>query len=252
MRQYGSMYSAGDLSFLYEAAAVSAGAGSLGVAAWAAVSPASQLYGPVLRRTGSRRTVALTFDDGPNPAITPALLDLLARYRARATFFLIGRHVRACPELAADLVARGHAVGNHTDTHPNLLWRSSRRIREELARCQDAVAKTTGRQARWMRPPYGFRGPQLAGIVRQGGWAGIALWTRAAFDWKPQPPEPMIRRLARARGGEILLMHDGDPFLDRADRSHVLRALEHWLPQWTDAGLEFVTLDDLAQAAASY
>lgn len=243
------MFSAGDLSFLYEAAAVTAGA--LGVAAWAAVSPAAQLYGPVLRRTGSPRTLALTFDDGPNPAITPALLDLLGRYRARATFFLIGRHVRACPALAAELVARGHAAGNHTDTHPNLLWCSPRRIREELTRCQDAVAQATGRQPRWMRPPYGFRGPQLAGIVRRGGWAGVALWTRAAFDWKPQPPEPVIRRLARARGGEILLLHDGDPFLDRADRSHVLRALEHWLPRWTGAGLEFVTLDELARAAAA-
>ncbi|HEV2389020.1 MAG TPA: polysaccharide deacetylase family protein [Candidatus Acidoferrales bacterium] len=244
------MPDAAGMNSIYEFAAIGAGAAAAGLASWAAVSPAAQLYGPVLRRTGSPLTLALTFDDGPNPAVTPALAGLLDRYRARATFFLIGRHVRACPQLVAELVARGHALGNHTDTHPNLLWLSAGRIREELARCQDAVARAAGRQPRWMRPPYGFRGPQLAAVVRRGGWAGVALWTRAAFDWKPQPPQPMIRRLARARGGEVLLMHDGDPFVDCADRSHVLRALEHWLPRWTDAGLSFVTLDELAPAAA--
>jgi peptidoglycan/xylan/chitin deacetylase (PgdA/CDA1 family) len=240
-----------DVSSMYAYAATVAVAGGAGLTAWAAVSPSSQLFGPTLRRTGSPRTLALTFDDGPNPAITPSLLDLLDRYRARATFFMIGRHVRACPELAREVAARGHALGNHTDTHPNLIWLSSRRIREELERCQDAVTRATGHAPRWMRPPYGFRGPQLAPLVRGGGWAGVVLWTRAAFDWKPQPPARMIRRLSRARGGEILLMHDGDPFIERSDRSHVLRALEHWLPRWVDAGLEFVTIEEVAGAATA-
>jgi hypothetical protein len=88
-------------------------------------------------------------------------------------------------------------------------------------------------------------------VVRRGGWAGVALWTRAAFDWKPQPAGPLIRRLGRARGGEILLMHDGDPFLAGADRSHVVQALEYWLPRWTDAGLEFIRIDELPPAPAS-
>jgi peptidoglycan/xylan/chitin deacetylase (PgdA/CDA1 family) len=239
-----------ELNTIYATAALAAVGGGAGLAAWAAVSPSSQLFGPTLRRTGSPGTLALTFDDGPNPAITPALLELLERYHARATFFMIGRHVRACWELAAEVAARGHSVGNHTDSHPNLLWLSAAGIREELKRCQEAVSGATGREPRWMRPPYGFRGPQLAAVVRGGGWAGVALWTRAAWDWKPQPPEPMIRRLGRARGGEILLMHDGDPFLERADRSHVLRALEHWLPRWVDAGLKFVTIEEVAGAAA--
>ncbi len=224
-------------------------AGGAGLTAWAAVSPWSELFGPVLRRADSPGSMPLTFDDGPNPAITPALLDLLERYGARGTFFMIGRHVRANPQLAAEVLARGHAIGNHTETHPNLIWLSPARIREELLRCQEAIEKATGHAPRWMRPPYGFRGPQLAPVLRRGGWAGMALWTRAMFDWKPQPPEKMIRRMARARGGEILLMHDGDPFIERADRSHVLRALEQWLPRWAEAGMKFPTIDDLTAPA---
>src|ERR1700719_3602209 len=97
---------------------------AVGTLAWGAVAPSSQLFGPTLRRLRVPSGIALTFDDGPNPAITPRLLDLLQRYRARATFFLIGRHVRACPELAAEIANRGHAIGNHTDSHPNLIWKT--------------------------------------------------------------------------------------------------------------------------------
>lgn len=222
-----------------------AGASSAGVASWAAVCPTARIFGPVLRRTDSPSALALTFDDGPNPAGTPALLDLFERYRVRASFFLIGRHVRACPTLAAEVAARGHAIGNHTDTHPNLLWLSAGRIRDELNRCQDAIFRATGRQPLWMRPPYGFRGPQLDPVVRRGGWTGVALWTRIMFDWKPQPADAIIRRLSRARGGEILLMHDGHHVHGAADRSHVVRALEYWVPRWVDAGLRFVTIDEL-------
>jgi peptidoglycan-N-acetylglucosamine deacetylase len=222
-----------------------AGASTAGVASWVAVSPTAQIFGPVLRRIDSPSTLALTFDDGPNPAITPALLDLFDRYRARATFFMIGRHVRACPALAAEVAARGHAIGNHTETHPNLLWLSAGRIRDELDRCQDSVFQATGCRPRWMRPPFGFRGPQLASVVRRGGWKGVALWSRIMFDWKPQPADRIIRRLAPARGGEILLMHDGHHVVGDADRSHMVRAMEYWLPRWVDAGLGFVTLDEL-------
>jgi peptidoglycan/xylan/chitin deacetylase (PgdA/CDA1 family) len=226
-----------------------AGASIAGVASWAAVSPSSPIFGPVLRRVDSPSVLALTFDDGPNPACTPALLDLFDRYGVRASFFMIGGHVRAFPGLAAEVAARGHALGNHTDTHPNLLWRPAGRIRDELNRCQDSIFQATGRWPAWMRPPFGFRGPQLDPVVRRGGWSGVALWTRILFDWKPQPPDPMIRRLARARGGEIVLMHDGHHVIPGADRRHVVRGLEYWLPRWVDAGLGFATIDDLASPA---
>src|SRR5882757_5327892 len=114
-----------------------------GIATYGAVYPRAQLFGSTIFRTNSPRKLALTFDDGPNPAVTPRLLDLLDRYDARATFFVIGRHVRACPGLTAELVRRGHSLGNHTDTHPNLLWLSKAQVLDELRRCAGSILQAT-------------------------------------------------------------------------------------------------------------
>lgn len=224
------------------AGALSTGAG---LAAWGAFHPASQLFGPTIRRTGRSTAIAVTFDDGPNPAITPQLLDLLDQHGVRATFFLIGKHVRACPELAAEIAARGHVLANHTDTHPHLTWVSTRNSVEELQRCQEAIERATGHVCRWMRPPYGSRGPQSAGAVRAAGLRGVVMWSVLAWDWTPQPPERVIGRLRKVRGGDIVVLHDGAPEGLGADRAHNLAALEYWLPRWKGAGLEFVTLDEI-------
>jgi peptidoglycan/xylan/chitin deacetylase (PgdA/CDA1 family) len=223
-----------------------------GIFAWAAMAPSAQLFGPTLRHTGNVSTLALTFDDGPNPAITPRLLDLLEQHKARATFFLIGKHTREFPGLAKEIVARGHAVGNHTETHPSLTFLLPRRIGEELERCEEAIAAATGRKGGWMRPPYGFRGPQLDGVVRRQGSAGVAMWSAMAYDWKPQPAERVIERLRQARGGDIVLLHDADHRDPQGDRRHTVAALEYWLPRWNDAGLRMVSLDELeAQSQAA-
>ena len=224
------------------AAALGAGAG---LAAWGAFHPASQLFGRTIRFTGRKSTLALTFDDGPNPAVTPRLLDLLEQQQIRATFFLIGRHVRACPGLAAEIASRGHVVANHTETHPRLTWLSAQETVEELGRCQEAIEKATGRVPQWMRPPYGARGPQTAGAVRRARLRAVVMWSVWAVDWKPQPAARVIQRLQKVRGGDIVVLHDGAPHQLGVDRSHTLGAVEHWLPRWKDAGLEFVTLDDL-------
>jgi len=223
-------------------------AAGAGLAAWSAMHPAAQLFGPTIRRTGRRDAVALTFDDGPNPPVTPQLLDLLDRHHVRATFFLIGRFVRARPELAREIAARGHTVGNHTDTHPNLIWLSHTRIREELVRCEEAIQQATGGHAgrcvaRWMRPPYGFRGPQLDRAVRQQGLRGVVTWSVLAYDWRAQPASRVIRRLRRVRASDIVVLHDGDHRGLGGERQHILGALEFWLPRWRDAGMEFVTMD---------
>ncbi len=250
-------------------AAVAAG---VGLGAWGAVAPSSQLFGPVLWRLPANavaesrpagaareasRSIALTFDDGPNPAITPRLLRLLDRYNARATFFVIGRFAAKCPELVREIAARGHLLANHTHTHPNLIWHSRAHIAEELRRCQEAVSEAlaaastqsrtlagavNGLGMQWMRPPYGFRGPQLAGVTRALGFHGVATWSRLCYDWKPQSAEQVIARLARVRARDIVLMHDGDHRALGGDRNHLVTALEHWLPRWRDAGLEFVTI----------
>jgi peptidoglycan-N-acetylglucosamine deacetylase len=213
--------------------------------AWGSVVPTSQLFGATIRHTRGASTIALTFDDGPNPAVTPALLDLLERHRVKATFFLIGKWVREAPSLANDIAYRGHAVGNHTETHPSLALHSRHRITDELERCDHAIESATAQKPRWMRPPFGFRSPMLNGIVERRGGPGVVMWSAWARDWKPQPAERVIDRLRRAQGGDIVLLHDGDHRSINSDRRHTVAALEYWLPRWKDAGMRFVTLDEM-------
>lgn len=231
-----------------------------GVVAYGAVYPQSQLFGPTVRCTASPRQLAITFDDGPNPAITPQLLDLFDRHGARATFFVIGRFVRQCPGLLRETAARGHAIGNHTETHANLFWLGRERLREEIMRCQEAIASVLGAAPARMRPPFGFRSPFLDGVARAAGIRDVVMWTTIPGDWWEQAPEGLIRRMrgisARAEkaqrgaavraGGDVLCLHDGDSRRLGGDRRHTLAALEYWLPRWRDLGLEFVTIGSAA------
>jgi peptidoglycan/xylan/chitin deacetylase (PgdA/CDA1 family) len=214
-----------------------------GICTWGACHPRAQLFGPTRRQTGRDRTLALTFDDGPNPAVTPQLLDLLDRYDARATFFLIGRHVRACPSLAAEIALRGHAIGNHTDTHPNLVWLSRAQVLDELARCSAAISTATGQRPALMRPPYGFRGPQVHAAARQAGLEPPILWSRSARDWTTQPVARLIQRLQAVQSRDIVLMHDGFHGALGGYRLHTVHALEYWLPRWKTQGFDFVPVD---------
>jgi peptidoglycan-N-acetylglucosamine deacetylase len=246
-----------------------------GVAAWGAVSSTSELFGPTLHHTPDASLVALTFDDGPNPACTPQLLELLERHRAPATFFLVGRFARACPELVREIADCGHSIGNHTQTHANLAWLPAGRIAEELQAGQESILAALGSERdaapTLMRPPFGYRGPQLWSALRRAGLRGVAMWSLKCYDWRPQPAERLVKRLdlvaqrsglyaqggnegqprrggaGRAnRGGEVVLLHDGDARKLGADRGHVLAALQYWLPRWRDAGFEFVTMNSLA------
>ena len=212
-------------------------AAATGLCAWGAFHPRSRLFGPVVSSAGN--SCALTFDDGPNPAITPRLLSLLDRHGVTATFFLLGKYVREHPSLAAEIAAGRHVIGNHTYTHPNLLFFSRGRIEDELNRCEDAIVKATGRRSACVRPPFGFRGPQFHSAARAAGFSKVVMWSVSAKDWTPQPWQRISRRVGRARQGDILLFHDGDHRASNADRRHTLDALEYWIPRWKNSGLRF-------------
>lgn len=227
-------------------------------ASYAAVNAGSQIFGSTVRATASPRELALTFDDGPNPAITPKLLDLLDRYQARCTFFLIGRFVRECPALTREIVARGHQVGNHTDSHPNLFWSKPVLIRQELGKCQESVAEATGVTPRYFRPPWGYRNPWVVSAARRLGMRTV-MWTLIPGDWKAESPEWLIERMKpigehaiadSRRGGDVLCLHDGAYRGLGGDRSKTLAALEYCLPRWRDLGLKFVTISEAAEPAA--
>jgi peptidoglycan/xylan/chitin deacetylase (PgdA/CDA1 family) len=213
----------------------------LGIGAWGAFHPRSQLFGPAISTV--EKSCALTFDDGPNPSVTPQLLSLLERHGVVATFFVLGKYVQQAPGLMAEIAARGHVIGNHTYSHPNLLFQGRKHIVSELNRCEDTIMRAAGQRSRCVRPPFGFRGPQFNSAARAAGFSKVVMWSVSARDWNLQPWEKVSRRLGRAAGGDILLLHDGDHRRPNADRSHTLKALEFWLPRWQDSGFKFIALD---------
>jgi len=213
---------------------------ALGLSAWGAFHPRSQLFGATVCSAG--KACALTFDDGPNPRATPQLLALLEKHRVPATFFVLGKYVEQYPGLTAEIVAANHAIGNHTYGHPSLIFFTRRQIMEELSRCEDAVFAATGRYSGIVRPPFGFRGPQFHSAAREIGLSKVVMWSVSARDWNPQPASRVGHRIGKVKPGDIVLLHDGDHRTANADRSHLLKALEYWLPRWQDAGLEFVKI----------
>ena len=234
--------------------------GLAGLTAYGAVHPGAQLFGHTVWQTDQARKLAITFDDGPNPAITPKLLELLDRHKAKATFFLVGKYVRAAPGLAKEILACGHVIGNHTETHPNLFFCGPEETRAELLRCSEAIGQATWEEPRWFRPPFGFRSPWTAQIALRYRMRTV-MWTLIPGDWRVKPADWLIERMkpiaAHAqdlsakrkpaqpqptRHGDVLCLHDGDYARPNADRARTLVALQFWLPRWRDLGLEFVTI----------
>ena len=158
----------------------------------------------------ARREIAITIDDGPDPEVTPAVLDLLDRHGARATFFCIAEHARAHRALCREIAARGHSVQNHSDCHPHSFsFLGPRALTRELRTAQDAVADITGELPRFFRAPAGLRNPFLP-LVLQRLDLQLVSWTRRGFDTVRRDPAEMLERLAgRLGAGDIVLAHDG-------------------------------------------
>jgi peptidoglycan/xylan/chitin deacetylase (PgdA/CDA1 family) len=166
---------------------------------------------PALAGVGQPNHVALTFDDGPDPASTPAFLDALDRLGWRCTFFLLGSMTRRTPSLAAELVAAGHEVGVHGDEHDSMLGRTPARARDDIRRGLEAVAEASGTQPRWFRPPYGILSTGALVAAHQAGLRTV-LWTAWGRDWRAQAtPLTVVRDIRRGLGpGGTVLLHDSD------------------------------------------
>jgi peptidoglycan-N-acetylglucosamine deacetylase len=196
-------------------AAVAAG---LAAAGWAYASryPASRLFGNALTAPRRAGELAFTFDDGPNPAWTPHLLDTLAAHNAHATFFLIGRFAQAEPDLVRRIAAAGHLIGNHSWSHPDLSRTAAKAIREELRGTSEALEQITGAPVRFFRPPYGARRPAVFRIARELGLQPV-LWNAMTSDWSEPSAERIVETLSRRigklteRGRAVnLVLHDGN------------------------------------------
>ena len=166
---------------------------------------------PGLAGLGRAGHVALTFDDGPDPASTPEFLAALDRLGWRATFFLLGSMTRRAPGLAAELVAAGHEVGVHGDVHDSMLGRTPAQARDDIRRGLDTVAEASGSQPQWFRPPYGVLSSGALVAAREAGLRTV-LWTAWGRDWRAEAtPLTVVRDIKRGMApGATVLLHDSD------------------------------------------
>lgn len=187
---------------------------------------------------------ALTFDDGPSPRTTPALLDLLARHGARATFFMLRGNVARAPDVARRIVADGHEAGVHGDRHWPLPLLPPWAIRAEVEDCATLIERTVSRRPRFYRPPFGLMMPGQAGFVRRMGFEPVLGDVYPEDPRRPGVDRIVARVLPRLVAGSILILHDGSAFGD-PDRSQTLAALDVILPHCRRAGLAAVTVREL-------
>ena len=208
-------------------------------------NPRYALLGKVLWR-GNRRGVALTFDDGPHPLYTPRVLEILERFQAKATFFVIGKHLEKNGDLAATAARAGHVIGNHSYHHfRTMSFSSSEKIGEEIIRCQNEVEKWAGYQPRFYRQPAGFRNPKIFDILKNLGMTLVG-WQVRAYDTQLQNPEIIARKiLEKIKPGGVILLHDGSDSEQSQDRTPTLEALPVILHGLKHRGMEFLTLDEL-------
>ena len=209
-----------------------------GLTGYGTLGRKSTLLAPsIWRGPTDRRSIALTFDDGPSES-TVEILTILQRHRISATFFQCGANVRRLPQVAREVCAAGHEVGNHTDTHPRLCFKSRRFIYGELVRAQETIAETTNVHPTLFRAPYGIRWYGLRRAQRLLGLTGV-MWTAIGYDWA-RPAEQVIRILQpQATNGAIFCLHDGRETRINPDISATSKALAALIPMLLDQGFHF-------------
>ncbi len=233
------------LLYLTTAAAAAAAAG------YQSMAPTGQWFGHAFTGLGrGSKQLALTYDDGPNDPHTQHLLDVLARHEVRATFFLIGRYVQLRPDIVRELIKAGHVVGNHTFTHPLLIFKSAREVRSQLESCTRALTDAVGEHSNLFRPPFGGRRPAVLRIVRQLGLDPI-MWNVTGYDWNATSAEQIERKVTgQVRGGDVILLHDGGHRDFGADRSYTVTATDRLISRYKSEGYEFVTIPEMMRKAA--
>lgn len=181
------------------------------------------------------RSIALTFDDGPDPEYTPAVLRLLAELDVRATFFLIGRNVARFPDLARRIAEEGHALGGHTFDHREIVSLRPDELEREMETCRRAIEDAARVDTRWFRPPRGRMNLPSVRRVAALGYRTVH-WTRTYSDYQRDGTAPLVRRMTEeeAQPRDIVLLHDHNP--------HTVEALAQAIPRWKSRGLGFQCL----------
>ena len=211
------------------------------LSAWLSTPLAPQLVGQSFRCVNtSEKVVALTFDDGPNPDGTPAMLDLLERYNIKATFFLIGNRIEKNPDLAQQVLQSGHQVGNHSWSHTLMMFKSPWFLRQEIEKT-DALLRDLGHPDEiYFRAPYGMKLLLLPVILKFLGKKNI-LFDAVAWDWSSPGVDKIVQNvLSAVKPGSIVLLHDGV-----GNQKETIQAVEIIINSLKNQGYNFVTVDQL-------
>ena len=228
---------------------IAAGVAVAGLATWAGFEsmwPTMQAYGrSFIGLAPGSKQLALTYDDGPNDPDTLRLIDLLALHNVKATFFVLGKFVGQKPQIVRALVSAGHVIGNHSWDHPRLIFASNAELRRQIERTQSAVYDACGVAPVLFRPPFGGRRPGTLSEVRRIGLEPI-MWNVTCYDWKPTTADKVFAHAQRQiRGGDVILMHDGDQRAMGADRRHTVEATDRLIVRYRADGFEFVTVPNM-------
>ncbi|MBI3928243.1 MAG: polysaccharide deacetylase family protein [Armatimonadetes bacterium] len=216
---------------------------ALGAALEPCVNPHNEIVGHALWRGSDRLPrIALTFDDGPWPPYTEGILDVLRREGVPASFFVVGRQARRYPELIRRMKQEGHLVGNHTESHRNLLFSLPEVSRTQIEQGAKSIEEVLGEAPVWFRPPWGMRAPwTLRQVVNAN--QRTALWTICPRDWQRPGPDSIVHRILKtARPGNIVLLHDGN-----GDRSQTVQALPEVIRGLRQLGYQFATVEEMAR-----
>jgi len=224
--------------------ALGAAAVLLGGAAHGAFHRNSPLFGRPIRKLASGgRAVALTFDDGPNPDATPAILDALRARGVKATFFILGRHAERWPALVKRVADEGHAIGNHGYFHRKLHLKSPAYVRDDLTRGTTMIERASGATPALFRAPHGFRSPWVTAIASSLGQRTVG-WSLGVWDSDRPGVDAIVRKtLDGTRPGSILLLHDGDGYDPRGDRMQTAQAVPLIVDRLLEDGYRFELLD---------
>jgi peptidoglycan-N-acetylglucosamine deacetylase len=229
-----------------------AGAGLAGTVVYGVKGLSAQVFGPsIYRGAGRRKSIALTFDDGPSEGSLD-LLEYLAREGVRATFFQCGMNVLRCPKIAREIVRSGHEIGNHTFSHIRLCPRLGRQpnlrspavILEEFARAQAIIQAEVGVSPNLLRAPYGMRWYGIGAAQKQLGLMGV-MWTVIGHDWEWPADRVVDLVLRKAAPGGIVCLHDGRDIQPNPDLTEMLTAVKEIVPRLKDNGYAFETVSEI-------
>lgn len=214
-------------------------------------SPRSQVYGKNYWHSKTKdKIIALTFDDGPNEPYTSQILDILAKYQIKATFFTVGENVRYYPEVTKKIIKQGNIIANHSYSHQDNLAIADQKIMEkEIDWAQEEIYQTSGLKPHLFRPPHGYKSPWLMETIKKDNLIAVG-WSDMTNDWNQPGLDKIVKNIIKkARPGGIIVLHDGNRTLHGSDRSQEVAALPKIIEDLQSKGYKFVTVSDLLKVS---